>query len=119
MESIQRFDTKNKKRFIRLRSLDEEYSEEALRAEIAGQSIRKKSCTAQVPKQFNMLIDIQAKLAEGKSGGYERWAKKYNRKEAARTVCLLKEKGIDNYDDLVALTDRLTARYNELSTTIK
>ena len=113
------FRHKEQKRFIRLRSLEEEYSEDNLRAEIAGKAVRKKTRTAPAPKQFNMLIDIQAKLAEGKSGGYERWAKKYNRKEAARTVCLLKEKGIENYDDLVALTDNLTVRYNELSTKIK
>lgn len=113
------FRHKDQKRFIRLRSLEDEYSEDNLRAEIAGKAVRKSTRTAPAPKQFNMLIDIQAKLAEGKSGGYERWAKKYNRKEAARTVCLLKEKGIENYDDLVALTDNLTARYNELSTKIK
>ena len=66
-----------------------------------------------------MLIDIQAKLAEGKTGGYERWAKKFNRKEAAKTVCLLREKGIGNYEDLVALTDKLTNRHSELSDSIK
>lgn len=58
-------------------------------------------------------------MAEGKSAGYERWAKKYNRKEAAKTVCLLKEKGVDSYEDLVALTDKLTSRFSELSSNIK
>ena len=58
-------------------------------------------------------------MSEGKSVGYERWAKKYNRKEAARTVCLLKEKGVDSYEDLAALTDKLTHRFSELSDTIK
>ena len=53
-----------------------------------------------LPEQFQMLIDIQAKMAEGKTVGYEKWAKKFNRKEAARTVILLKEKGLGNYDDL-------------------
>ena len=70
-------------------------------------------------KQFHLLIDIQSKMAEGKSVGYEKWAKKYNRKEAARTVCLLKEKGVDSYEDLVALTDKLTSRFSELSDSIK
>ena len=41
------------------------------------------------------------------------------RKEAARTVCLLKEKGVDSYEDLVALTDKLTSRFSELSSDIK
>lgn len=60
------------------------------------------------------MINIQAKIAEGKSAGYERWAKKYNRKEAARTVCLLRERGIDNYEGLKALTEKLFGRFNEL-----
>ena len=70
-------------------------------------------------KQFHLLIDIQEKMAEGKTGGYERWAKKYNRKEAAKTVCLLKEKGVDSYDELSALTTKLSARFDELSDSIK
>lgn len=49
----------------------------------------------------------------GKTVGYERWAKKYNRKEAAMTICLLKEKDVDSYEDLVILTDKLTTRFEE------
>lgn len=116
------FRGKGQKRFIRLRSLGEDYSDEELRAAIAGKSGRKpRNANRQVPvpKQFNLLIDIQAKMAEGKSAGYECWAKKFNRKEAARTVCLLKEKGLDSYEDLVALTEKLSSRFSELSSSIK
>lgn len=116
------FRGKGQKRFIRLRSLGEDYSDEELRAAITGKSGRKpRNANRQVPvpKQFNLLIDIQAKMAEGKSAGYERWAKKFNRKEAARTVCLLKEKGLDSYEDLVALTEKLSSRFSELSSSIK
>ena len=108
------FRERNQKRFIRLRSLGEGYSEDELRAVISGKSLHKaKNTSRQVhaQRQFNMLIDIEAKLAEGKSGGYERWAKKFNRKEAAKTVCLLKE--------LKALTERLSSRFSELSDSIK
>lgn len=69
------FRGKGQKRFIRLRSLGEDYSDEELRAVIAGKSRRKpRSATRQAsaPKQFNLLIDIQAKMAEGKSAGYDR-----------------------------------------------
>lgn len=110
------------KRFIRLRSLGEDYSEEELRAVISGKTLHKaKNTSRQVhtQRQFQMLIDIEAKLAEGKSGGYERWAKKFNRKEAAKTVCLLKERGIGDYNELAALTERLTNRFEELSDSIK
>ena len=87
------FRGQNQKRFIRLRSLGEGYSEEELRAVIAGKSLYRTS--------------------------YEKWEKKYNRKEAARTVCLLKEKGINNYEDLAALTDKLSSRFSELTVSIK
>lgn len=116
------FRGKNQKRFIRLRSLGEGYSEDELRAVISGKSPHKaKNTSRQVhaQRQFNILIDIEAKLAEGKSGGYERWAKKFNRKEAAKTVCLLKEKGIGDYGELKALTERLSSRFSELSDSIK
>lgn len=116
------FRGKEQKRFIRLRSLGEGYSEEELRAVISGKTLHKAKNTSRqihTQRQFQMLIDIEAKLAEGKSGGYERWAKKFNRKEAAKTVCLLKERGIGNYNELAALTERLTNRFGELSDSIK
>lgn len=112
------FKGKDQKRFIRLRSLGEGYSKEELQAVISGKSLRKAS-TAPEQKQFHLLIDIQEKMAEGKTVGYEKWAKKYNRKEATRTVILLKEKGLDNYDDLVAYTEKLSSRFSELSDSIK
>ena len=118
------FRKQGEKRFLRLRSLGEGYSFEELQAVLNGKSShRARSHTgsgkALYPRDFNLLIDIQAKMAEGKSVGYERWAKKYNRKEAAKTVCLLREKGINSYDELAALTEKLTARFGELSDCIK
>ena len=117
------FRAKGQKNFLRLCSLGEGYDVEDLNAVMRGKSLHKGKSVSQqahtASKQFNMLIDIQAKLAEGKTGGYERWAKKFNRKEAAKTVCLLREKGIGNYEDLVALTDKLTNRHSELSDSIK
>lgn len=112
------FKGKEQKRFIRLRSLGEGYSKEELQAVISGKSLCK-ARTVPEQKQFHLLIDIQEKMAEGKTVGYEKWAKKYNRKEAARTVILLKEKGLDNYDDLVAYTEKLSSRFSELSDSIK
>lgn len=110
------------KRFIRLSSLGDGYSKEELQAVITGKSLYKsKSNFAKTSEQkrFHLLIDIQSQMAEGKTTGYEKWAKKYNRKEAARTVCLLKEKGIDSYEDLTILTDKLSSRFTELTDSIK
>lgn len=108
------------KRFLRLSSLSEAYREEALRAAVAeGAWKPARNRTERQETSFHLLIDIQAKMAEGKTGGYARWAKKFNRKEAARTLCLLKERGIDSYEDLNAVTERLNRRFAELSGTIK
>ena len=110
------------KRFIRLRSLGEGYSQEDIITILSGKSIQKAfraSKQVHTQREFNLLIDIQAKMAEGKSAGYEWWAKKYNRKEAARTVCLLRERGIDNYEELKALTEKLSSRFNELSDEVR
>ena len=48
----------------------------------------------------SLLIDIQAKLQQGKGAGYAQWAKVFNLKEAAKTLIFLKENGIDSYEDL-------------------
>ena len=116
------FKGKEQSRFIRLRSLGEGYSKEELQAVISGKKLHRArggSTKAPEQKQFQMLIDVQAKMAEGKTVGYEKWAKKFNRKEAARTVILLKEKGLGNYDDLVGHIEKLSARFDELSDSIK
>ena len=116
------FKGKDQKRFIRLSSLGEGYSEEELLAVITGKSLHKaKNTSKQVhpQKRFSMLIDIEKALAEGKSKGYTHWAKKFNRKELAKIYLFLKDSGLDNYEDLVAHTEKLSARFDELSETIK
>lgn len=74
---------------------------------------------SELEKKAGLIERIQAKMAEGKTVGYEKWAKKFNRKEAARTVILLKEKGLGNYDDLTAHIENLSARFDALSDSIK
>lgn len=109
-------------RFIRLRSLGEGYSEDDIRAAILGKNaytrVGRKSIDV-TPNQFKLLVDIEQKIAMGKTGGYIHWAKKFNRKEAAKTLCLLKEKGIQDYEELKEKTEQLTNRYNDLSDSIK
>lgn len=67
------FKGRGQKRFLRLRSLGEGYSEEELRAVISGKSLHKSRSSSQQgfeQKQFHLLIDIQSKMAEGKTAGY-------------------------------------------------
>jgi len=38
-----------------------------------------------------LLVDIQGKMAEGKSVGYKKWATKFNLKEMSKTLLFLQE----------------------------
>ncbi len=61
------------KRFIRFKTLGAGYSEDEIKAVMAGKA-KHQPTRKQPPKEqpFQLLVDIQAKLAEGKSVGYER-----------------------------------------------
>ena len=108
------------KRFIRFRTLGAGYSEEELKAVIAGEA-KHRPHQKQQPKEkpFNLLVDVQAKLAEGKSSGYARWAKKYNLKEMSKTLIFLQEKKIGSIKEMQERVDAATARYHELGNSIK
>ena len=66
------------------------------------------------PKKNTLLIDIEAKLREGKGIGYERWAKVHNLKQMAQTVNYLREHGLLDYAELEKKAADATARFNEL-----
>ena len=108
------------KRFIRFKTLGAGYSEDELQAVIAGK-------TEHHPRQiqplqeppFQFLVDIQAKLAEGKSEGYARWAKKYNLKEMSKTLIFLQENKIGSIEEMQDRVDAATACYHELGDSIK
>ncbi len=101
---------------IRVGSLGSGYSEDELRAVIQGQRIH----TPSRKKHFDRsgkaqdIIDIQAKLAEGKGEGYRRWATVENLKRMAKTKLYLDEHGLD-YDTLAERKLELTKREQELS----
>ena len=111
---------KRQKRFIRFRTLGTGYSEEELKAVIAGEAEHRPH-QKQPPKEkpFNLLVDVQAKLAEGKNIGYARWAKKYNLKEMSKTLIFLQEKKIGSIKEMQERVDAATARYHELGDSIK
>ena len=67
----------------------------------------------------NLLIDIQAKIQEGKGAGYEHWARIFNIKETAKTLLFLRDNGIDSYDDLVHKTSAASAEFSAISKKIK
>ena len=61
-------------------------------------------------KRFNLVIDIQRRMAQGKGPGYERWAKVYNIKQMAAALQFLQENGLTDYDELAARTDAAVDR---------
>lgn len=58
-------------------------------------------------------------MAQGKNGGYLRWAKKYNVKQFAESILFLQQHDIHDKETLDALVDGSAARYHELMKTIK
>ena len=58
-------------------------------------------------------------MAEGKNGGYIRWAKKYNVKQFAESILFLKKHNIRDLETLNRMVDESSAKYNELLKTIK
>lgn len=108
------------KRFIRFRTLGAGYSEEELKAVLAGEAEHCPRKKHPVQKQkLQMLVDIQAKLAEGKGGGYARWAKRYNLKEMSKTLIFLQENKIGSMDEMEEQVRAATMRYHELGDSIK
>ena len=116
---------KGQKRFIRFRSLGEGYTQEDIEKRIRGEEEPERRDKApkkrwSKPKRdFDLLIDIQEKLKQGKGGGYKRWATVYNIKQMAQTLLFLQEKDIRSYEKLEEMANGSSARFTELSQTIK
>ena len=109
-------------RFTRSSKLGSDYTREALRERISnrrGRSAKVEKAVPHASRKVNMLIDIQAKLAAGKGGGYERWAKIFNLKEAAKTLNFLIENDLTDYDELAARAEQIGERFDDVSRHIK
>ena len=107
------------KRFKRLDTLGEAYTEETLRAVLAGERVhvpgqQKKTRRAPQTMQVSLLVDVQAKLQAGKGGGYANWAKKFNLKQMAQTLNWLSDHGIQDFEELSAKVDAASAERREL-----
>lgn len=108
-------------RSIRMNSLGKGYTEEEIRAVISGRkhhTPRKRRVTT-MPQKTSLLIDIQAKLDEGKGIGYQKWATVFNLKQMAQTVLYLQEHDMADYEELAAKTDDTTAHMEQLRAEIK
>ena len=102
-------------KFIRAKHLGDKFEKEQVLAVLA-QNIRLAPTIQPIatdePDKIQKLVDIQAKLKQGKGIGYERWAKKHNLKAMAQTLILLQEKGLPNEDALDRRIEELQTQYD-------
>ena len=108
------------KRFIRFKTLGEGYSEDEIKAVIAGETEHRPH-QKQPPKEqpFQLLVDIQAKMAEGKGEGYKKWAAKHNLKEMSKTLLFLQEQKIGSAEELRERAAAAAERYHAMGDSIK
>lgn len=58
-------------------------------------------------------------MQAGKGKGYERWAKVFNLREAAKTLNFFVENGVADYGELAARADAAGEKFDSLSVRIK
>ena len=108
------------KRFIRFRTLGAGYSEDEIKAVLEGKAKHQPYQKKQAKEQpFQLLVDIQGKMAEGKSVGYKKWATKFNLKEMSKTLLFLQEQKIGSPEELRERAAAATERYHAMGDSIK
>ena len=112
-----------RKKFIRAHSLGDKFEKElvlaTLKENAKSQPIILHSNLEEKPDRIKKLVDIQAKLKQGKGIGYERWAKKHNLKAMAQTLILLEEKGLTDEDALNQRIAELETKYHDSLAVVK
>ena len=109
-------------KFIRAKHLGDKFEKEQVLAALA-QNIRLAPTIQPIatdkPDKIQKLVDIQAKLKQGKGIGYERWAKKHNLKAMAQTLILLEEKGLTDEDALDQRITELDTKFHDSLAVVK
>ena len=105
-------------KFIRAHSIGDTFEKELVFAALQENAERKRTIQSK-PDRIGKLVDIQAKLKQGKGLGYERWAKKHNLKAMAQTLILLQEKDLPNEDALDQRIAELDTKFHESLTVVK
>ena len=105
-------------KFIRAKHLGDNYDRGAVLATLTANAEHKPKVQFK-QDAIGKLVDIQAKLKQGKGIGYERWAKKHNLKAMSQTLILLQEKGLLNEDALDQRIAELNTKFHESLTVVK
>lgn len=108
----------DQKNFIRMDTLGENYTPEVLRSVIKGQRVHTpkkiKVTQSKAEGKIDLIIDFQSAVHSGKGPGFENWAKRFNMKQASKTVLYLQEHGLTSYAGLESLYDELSHNCNTL-----
>ena len=105
-------------KFIRAKHLGDKFEKGLVLAALQENAERKRTIQFKSDR-IGKLVDIQAKLKQGKGIGYERWAKKHNLKAMAQTLILLEEKGLTDEDALDQRIAELDTKFHESLTVVK
>ena len=105
-------------KFIRAKHLGDKFDKAAVLATLQANTERKPKVQFK-QDTIGKLIDIQAKLKQGKGIGYERWAKKHNLKAMSQTLILLQKKGLLNEDALDRRIAELETKYHDSLAVVK
>jgi len=106
-------------RFTRLKTLGADYTEEAITERINGKRTRAAKAPNIKQRGVSLIIDIENSIKAQQSRGYEQWAKIHNLKQAAKTVNFLTENKIEQYTDLIARIDEITAASEQAADALK
>ncbi len=98
-------------KFIRAKHLGDKFEKGLVLATLQENAERKRAVQPK-PDRIGKLVDVQAKLKQGKGIGYERWAMKHNLKAMSQTLILLQEKGLLNEDALDRRIEELQSQYD-------
>ena len=98
-------------KFIRAKHLGDKFEKGLVLATLQENAERKRAVQPK-PDRIGKLVDIQAKMTEGKGIGYKRWLTKHNLKVMAQTVNLLQEKNLTDEDALNQRIEELQSQYD-------
>ena len=112
----------NRVKFITAKKLSKKFEKEQVLTKLS-QNIRLAPTIQPIatdkPDKIQRLVDIQAKLKQGKGIGYKRWLTKHNLKVMAQTVKLLQEKGLTDEDVLNQRITELETKYHDALAVVK
>ena len=112
------FRAEGQERFIRSKTIGENYTEERIKERIAGRTPRR-SQRQTTPKGISLIGDIQERIRLIDSKGYEHKAKLTILKEAARTLSYLTENNLLQYADLEKKVEDVHSSYDRTGKELK